>query len=242
VLLRQAVAASPDDVQSRRYLAETLWQCGQFDEAVAQMDAAAQGADADSTVAARAAEMHLATGSADLALLRAEQAIRLDPQNPRAWALRGRAYAKTNQTERALADLHRALSLSPQDRDVLLEAALLYRQTGRPEQCLATLHRLLDTYPPRSEPQQVLILEGETLSDAGRHRQAADALFAASQRGPANAEILIALSKAQAAAGDAAAAAETARQALATDPAHPGTRKLVEELMAGGIWPQAVRR
>jgi tetratricopeptide (TPR) repeat protein len=232
----------PDDAHSRRYLAETLWQHGQVEEAIGQMDAAAQCEAADSAIAVRAGEMRLATGAVDLARLRADQAIRLDPQNPRAWALRGRIGGRMNQSERALADMHRALALAPRDREVLLEIALLYRQAGQHQRCLAMLHSLLDTYPPGGEAQQVLFLEGITLSELGRHRQAADALLTASQGGPANAEILITLARAQSSAGDAESAALTARQALTVDPTHEGARQLVERLATEHSSPDTLRR
>ena len=162
---------------------------------------------------------------------RSEQAIRLNPQLAAGWALRGRVFSRLNQPDRALADLQRALELSPQGADVLFDLAILYRQQGQLARALTTLHSLLDSYPPGEEPQMALMLEGQTLMALGRPHQAADSLLAASRRGPPNAEILFLLAQAQSSAGQYAAAAAAAEQALAIDSTHTASRQLIAQLV-----------
>jgi tetratricopeptide (TPR) repeat protein len=231
-LLRQALAASPDDAQSRRYLAEALWHRGAADEALTQIEAAADNPTSDAATAVRAGEFRFARRSWDLALARAEQAIRLDPELPQAWALRGRAFWRMNQPERALADFHHALALTPNDRQLLLDVAVLYRQIGQPARALTTIHLLVETYPPGDVPQQALYLEGVTLQALGRNQQAIESMLAASRRDPPNAEILFQLAQLYAATGDDHAAAAAARQALAVDPVHAGGQQLLQQLLA----------
>jgi tetratricopeptide (TPR) repeat protein len=230
VLLRKAIEASPNDSETRRYLAEALWHRGAADEALREIEAALSMDRYDASLNVRAGEMWLAVGDTKQAIAHAEQAIGIDPKLASAWALRGRVFWQMNETDRAMADLQRALQYAPNNSDVLLDLAALYRQRGQPTRCLTTLHHLLETYPPGEEPQLVLLLEGLTLSELGRPQQAVESLLAASQRGPRNVEVLYRLAQAQLAAGDPATAAITAEQALAVDATHEQSRKLVAEL------------
>ncbi len=230
ILLRKAHDTSPADAETCRYLAEALWHRGAADEALKQMDEALQLDPADASLTVRSGEMLLAMGDTELALTRAEEAIRLDPKLPAGWALRGRVFWQRNQSDRALADLQRALEFAPDNADILLDVAVLYRQRGQTSRCLTTVHHLLDTYPPGNEPQLALMLEGMTLAELGRPRQAADSLLAASRRGPPNAELLYNLAQSQMATGEYASAADSARQALVIDATHTPSRLLLTQL------------
>jgi tetratricopeptide (TPR) repeat protein len=230
ILLRQAMEASPDDSETRRYLAEALWRRGAADEALREIAAAVAMDGSDASLRVRSGEMLLAVGDTEQALAEAERAISIDLTLASAWALRGRVFWQLNRSERALADLQRALEYAPNRSDVLLDLAALYRQRGQPTRCLTTLHHLLDTYPPGEEPQLALLLEGIALSELGRPQQAVESLLAASERGPANAEVLYRLAQAQLASGDPVIAVTTAQQALALDGSHTQTRQLVAEL------------
>ncbi len=229
-LLRRAIEASPSDAATRHYLAESLWHRGATDEALLQMEAAVRLDGSDASLVVRVGEMLLATGQTKQALERAEQAIALDPKLSSAWALRGRVYWQLGAPDRALADLQRAMQYAPDSADVLLDVAAIYRQKGEPARCLTTLHHLLDTYSPGEEPRYALVLEGMTLMDLGRDDQAAESLLAASQRGPADAEILFHLAQAQLACGRTSAASSAAQQSLAVDASHEGSRQMLIEL------------
>jgi Flp pilus assembly protein TadD len=241
-LLRQSLATAPGDCESRRYLAESLWQSGAREEALVQIETAAQSSEADAALALRAGEMLLAADSTAAALNRANQVIRLDPKLPSAWTLRGRVYSRMNQFDRALADLHRALELRPQDREVLYDIANLYRATGQPSCCLVVVQQLLDTYLPGEEPQQVLLLEGATLAELNRGAQAIQSLLAASRRGPPNVEIFYLLAQLQAERGACDAATAMAQQALAIDATHGGSQKLLAHLVAQAAPPDSRQR
>jgi tetratricopeptide (TPR) repeat protein len=131
-----------------------------------------------------------------------------------------------NETDRALADLQRALQFAPDGGDVLMDVAALYRQRGQHDRCLTTLHHLLDTFPPGQGSQLAYWMEGLTLCDLGRPRQAAESLRMAHQQGPANADILYYLAQAELDAGNADAAGSALQFALAADPTHEPSRQL----------------
>jgi len=231
-LLRQGLEASPDDAEVRRQLAEALWHRGAANEAMSHIAAAVRLEPGDASIAVRAGEMALASGAREAALQRAEDAIRIDPRLASAWALRGRAFRQLNQPERALADFQRALVFDPDNDETLLELAMMYRERGEPARCLTTLHHLHDTYSPGEEPLNALMLEGLTLMDLKRPHQASEVLLTATQRGPANADLLFSLAQAQSASGHYTAATTTAQQALAMDSTHQASRELLAQLAA----------
>lgn len=230
MLLRKAMQSSPNDPETRRYLAEALWHRGAADEALREIEAAVGMDPDDAALHVRAGEMLLAVGDVQPALRHAEQAIGNDSQLGSAWVLRGRVYWQMNDLERALADLQRGLQYAPNNPEVLLDLAALYRQRGEPARTLTVIHHLLDSYPPGEEPQLALLLEGLALVDLGRTGQGIESLTTANQRGPRNAEILFRLAQAQLANGDPIAASDTAQQALAIDATHEQCRQLVAQL------------
>ena len=228
--LTKAVKASPADSTTRHYLAEVLWHRGATDDALVQMEAAVRLDPTDAALAVRSGEMQLTTGATEKSLERAEQAIRLNPKLPTAWALRGRTYWRMNQIDRALADLQRASQYAPDSPEILIDIATLYRLRGQNDRCLTTLHHLLDTYPPGQESQRVLWMEGLALADLGRPQQAATSLEAAIRCGPPNADILFYLAQARLAAGDPAAAASAAEEAVALNAGHEPSRRFLTQL------------
>jgi tetratricopeptide (TPR) repeat protein len=216
---------------ARRQLAEVLWKTGDLEAAVAHSQAAVELDPRHAPTIVRCGELLLATGSVDGARQRAEDALVLDSTLAGAWALRGRVHRHQGEFEQALADFHQSLRYNQHASDVLLDAAELQFQLGRPQRCLTTLQSLLETYAPGEEPRRAMWLEGLAFSATGRPADAVAALSAASTRGPAEPELLFQLAHAQAAAGQPAAAAVTARQAA--DAGHVGSQALLAELQAG---------
>jgi tetratricopeptide (TPR) repeat protein len=176
--------------------------------------------------------MSLASGGRDIAFAHAERAIRLEPKLDGAWALRGRCFRQMNQPDRALADLQRAVELAPDRSDLLLEVADIYRQRGQNTRCLTALYHLLDTYPPGSEPQSVLVMQGLTLMDLGRPEQATEAFLAARQHGPPSADLCFYLARSYSASGQISEATAAAQQALAINGSHDASRQLLTQLAA----------
>ena len=229
-VLDEAVATSPTDAEARRHLAEALWQSYSRQEAVFHMEAAVQLDPRHAPTVVRAGEMLLEVGEIDRAQKRAETAIALDSTLAGGWALRGRVQRQRGSTKRALADLQQALRFAPHHTDVLLQVAEVQYELGRPQRCLSMLHRLLDIYPPGEEPQKALWLEGLAYGAMDRHQDSVESLAAASQRGPASANLLYQLALAEQSAGQTAAAANTVRRVLAIDQGHQQGRILLARL------------
>jgi tetratricopeptide (TPR) repeat protein len=233
-LLEQAVDACPLDAEARRHYAEALWQRGEHQKAVAQLEEAVHLAGEDPVLQVRLAEMHLAMGRTASARAAAEQALDLDPKLAAAWAIRGRLNRAAGQLRPALADLHRALGYAPNDRQLLLDVAELYRELNQPQRALATLCALADTYTPGEEPQQVLHLTGLAFLALGRYEDAVESFSAAVIRDQPTAELFHRLGEAELLAGRPGAAADAAHHALALKPGHRPSCELLERIAAAG--------
>ena len=186
--------------------------------------------------------MLLATQAFDQAAERANQAIRLNPNLAAAWALRGQAYWRMNQLERALADFQRALELAPNDRALLADVAGLYRQIGQPTRSLTTIQRLIDTYPANQSPQSLRLIEGITLKELGRPREAAESLLAAVRIGPPNADIYSQLAEVHLSLGQPIEASQAVDSALAIDPNHAASRAMAARLASRSEPAEVTRR
>lgn len=229
-LLAKAVAACPVDAEARRHYAESLWRRGAREDAIAQLQEAGRLAGYDASLWARLAEMRLASGQRELARQDAEQALKLDPKLPIAWAIRGGVMRAAGQPREALADYLRALSYAPNDRTMLREVAELHRQLNEPQRALQTLQTLADTYSPGEEPAEVLYLMGTAYVALGRYEDAVESLSAAAAGGSPSPETLCSLGQAELLAGRPAEAAEAARRALALQPQHQPSRDLLQRV------------
>ncbi len=226
-LLAQAVETCPVDPEARRHYAQALWHHGRREEAIAELEEAARLAVDDAALHVLLAEKRLAMGRIQAAARSAQRAIDLDPDLAEAWAMRGRVRRAVGQPHRALADYLRVLGLAPDHQAVLLETAELYRELNEPERALAALQALADTYPTQEEPQQVFYLQGLAYAALKRWDEAAETLAAASLREPPNPELLCRLAEAELRAGNPIRAARAARNALAMDPGHEPSRRLL---------------
>lgn len=229
-VLDEAVATSPTDAEARRHLAEALWKSYSPREAVVHMEAAVKLDPRHAPTVVRAGEMLLEVGAVDLAHQRSEEAIALDSTLAGGWALRGRVERQRGNAVRALADMQQALRFAPHQTDVLLQIAEVQYELGRPQRCLTMLHRLLDIYPPGEEPQQALWLEGLAYGSMERHEDSVASLTAASLRSQPPSDLLYQLARAEQAAGQTAAAANTARRVLALDGEHQQSKVLLAQL------------
>jgi len=229
-LLAQAVESCEVDSESRRYYAETLWRRGARDEARAQLEEAVRLAPEQVELHVRLAEVYLELGLTAQAGERVDQALAINPRVAGAWAIRARLLRQDGQPQQALADFHRALAYDPENRAVLWQLAELYRDLGRPQRTLANLRSLADTYPPGNEPAEVLVALAGACSALGRPKDAAEHLAAVARSGPKSPEIYWRLAEAQLQAGCPAEAAQSARAALALDPAHEGSRAVLDRL------------
>lgn len=229
-LYASAVTKCPTDERARCGYAESLWQRGAHDEAVAHMEQAVRLSGDDPERVVQLGNMYLALGQLDRTQAMADKAIAANRHLPAAWALRADVERAQGRTTEALASYHRTLSLQPHYPEVQFALAEMYAQQSRPQRALATLQSLADDFPPGQIPSNVLYREGLVLRQLGRYQDAAKSLALASQSGEPSAELLNELARTQMLAGDPASAALANSAALARDPNHVPSQQLRTEL------------
>jgi len=195
----EAVKLSKKDAELRRHYAEALWVQGKHRESFEQLSEAAKwNAKSDGSLEISFAEKYLLMDDLQAAYQYADRAVRYNPKEFKAWALRGKAtwYLAEQQVgsisvgeltkafDQARNDYYRALSLSPNNRDVLPELAALQMRRNEPEYALATWQNLQDLYQPGSEPMIVLQGKADAYLAMNRFADAADCLLAAERRTP----------------------------------------------------------
>jgi tetratricopeptide (TPR) repeat protein len=241
-LLAQAVKVCPADVEARRDYAEVLWQQGERENAITQLNEALRIGGPSAKLHVMLAEMRLAMNDRVEARRHAENAISMDPHLAAAWAVRARISLADNDSRGALDDYHHALGLTPDDGDIRLAVAEVYRRMNQPQRALAMLQGLADTYTPGEEPQQVLYLEGLAYSALGRYDEAIDTLSLACHRGPPTPDLCYQLARSQFMAGNLAPAADAARQALALEPQHQASLQLLSQIQLASRTDGLMRR
>lgn len=230
LLLAEAVEVCSACPEARRYYAETLWHKGDSDGALEQLEAALKIAPQDATLWVRQAEMMLALGRVADARADADRAIDVDPQLAGGWIARAYARRQSGELAQALGDFHRALACDASRSDVLVEIAEIYRQTGNPQRALMSLQSVAEMYPPGSEPPRVLYLSGLAHAALGRYEDALVAYRQAAERGGADAELSFRTAESLWLARQPEAARGALTQALALDPDHVASRKLLEQI------------
>jgi tetratricopeptide (TPR) repeat protein len=232
VFFSRACEMCPLDERIRYHYAETLWQLGSRQPAVAHMEEAVRLSGGNAELSVRLGDMYLASGDLQRAALQAELAIQTDRQLASAWALRGDVLREMGRDEDALASYHRAMSQQAHYPRVQLATAEIYSRQKRPARALATLRTLADGYPSGETPQQVVVLQGLALKELGRYDAAVELLAAAAKQGPPSAELLVQLAETQWLAGDAANARLTLQSAITQSPPEQRTEPLTAQVDA----------
>ena len=241
-LLSQAVRACPVDSDARARYAETLWHRGAAQDAITQLEEAGRLSGDDAAIAIRSGEFYLTAGQIENARRAAERALDLEPKSAAAWALRAKTDEAAGDLRPALADYQRSLGYEPDNPEVLLQVAEVYRRLNQPERALVTLQRLIDSHPPGEEPQQLLDLQGRALTALGRYDDAIESFKLANERGRPTADILCRAAEAELLAGRINNSQMAARQALALDPSHSGSRALLVRLDVARAERPAIQR
>jgi len=189
MMLSRAVESCPVDSVAHEHYAETLWQRGAREEALAQVEESIKLRGDDATLEVRAAEMLLTLDRPERAEAHIRWALVLDSQMPRAWLVLGQLRARENKSEDALAYFHRALMHDPNNRSALRALAELHTQLGQPEKSLVNWQMLADSYEGGQLPADVQFALGAAYHAARRYDDATEAFLAARDRGAPPAEV-----------------------------------------------------
>lgn len=241
-LLDLAVRQRPEDTEARARLAETMWQLGRKEEALAELSRLAHESRSDVKLLSRYATALCETGQIQEAEVWAQSALAVDPVNAEALLVRARCAAQRADYAASLAAYHELLQVAPEHAEARLGMAQVQIARGQPELAAPVLRSLLQ------HPWSSTIVQHETewslgraYAAVGRWEDAAPLMERAIAHRASTADDWCQLATAQARCGQSEAAVTSVRHALQLDSQHAGARQLSQELAsgnpAGGVKP-----
>ena len=153
LLLNEAVRQRPDDLETRRHLAEAMWDCGRAQDAIDEYRQLSQIHSRDARLSQRLAVMLWTTGQKDAAAQAAEQAIRQDPDSAEALLVRARVQVSRQDFDGAVATYIRLSRVAPDLLEARLELAEAHVLQGNSQQACALLREILSR-PSLTVPQK----------------------------------------------------------------------------------------
>ncbi len=188
--------------------------------------------DPDSAfVRARLARSHLVLGELDDALREAEDAVRLNDEDPQTRRLLAGLYGATGRAEEAIREYRQLLELEPEDSESLLYLGATYLAEGDYEQARARVERYRERNP--SSPLGYYYL-GRILARSRELSRAEESYAAALKLHPSSAPLLAELALVQEFRGGRDEALETYEKLLKADSRNEWAGRRIETLRAGG--------
>jgi len=230
-LLAEAKASCPYDHQSRAQFAEALWNQGQQDQALAELEEIAQLASEDATIHTRLGRMYLDLGNPTKAHMQANRAIECNPKHASAWNLQGDLATLRNDLENAkLCYIRAATNSDAVSPNIQLRLARTYRQLGAPQRSLACISLVQQAELGKNLPAAIEVEQALAMHDLGRYQGAATRFSDLAQRNALSAQELYIWAKSEFAIGRLAQAHYAATAALRIDPYHRATLNLVAQM------------
>ncbi len=93
------------------------------------------------------AQIHATRSNIEEAMKCLDQALKLQPGNPRVLLFRARLYVNTKQFDKALADVDRVLELEPNHGEAMRFRAVLLARAGKMDEVVAELKKILKDSP-----------------------------------------------------------------------------------------------
>ena len=187
--INEALRQRPSDIETRRQLAETMWNNGRRSEAVSQLATLCELQPNDIRLATRLSVMQWETGQHEVAATTASSVLIRDPQILDAWRVKARHEVELGQLDEALVSYIRLSQLAPDDLLTLVELGDLYLKRGHPDRA-CPLFRAALQHPQGTSKQRADIewLLGVAYARSERWSIAISLLETAIAERPASAE------------------------------------------------------
>ncbi|WP_010582742.1 tetratricopeptide repeat protein [Schlesneria paludicola] len=241
--LDEALRQKPTDVETRRQLAETMWNSGRRHEAVEEFAALHNQLPKDTRLAARLAVMQWETNRRTEAAETAESVLKLDQKSKEAWLVRARCQVVREEFEEAMSSYIQLAQLAPDDVIPMIELAELHLKRGHPDRA-CPLFRAASQHSATTPEQQSEIewLLGISYTRSQRWSLAVPVLERAIGRRKASAEDWCFLGWARLQSGDVTGAQSDLQRAVHCDPNSASVRSLANQLEASTESMTAQRR
>ena len=227
----EALRQKPSDFETRRQLAETMWNSGRRQEAVDEFAALHSEQPKDSKLAARLATMQWETNRRREAAETAEAVLKVDQQSKEAWLIRARHQVAQSEFDDAMASYIHLSQLAPDDVIPMIELAELQLKRGHPDRA-CPLFRAAMQHPATTPEQQIEIewLLGIAYTRSQRWSLAVPVLEHAIARRKASAEEWCFLGWTRLQNGDLSGAQSDLQRAFLCDPNSTSARSLADQL------------
>ena len=137
--LDEALRQHPSDTETRRELAETMWNGGRHTEALQMLETLYSQQPSDMKVATRYAVALWDDKQPEKAATVANAILQIDHQSSEAWRIKARNEVLEGRPDDALVSYLQLSQLEPTDYSTLKELSELYLKQGRPERACSLL-------------------------------------------------------------------------------------------------------
>lgn len=230
-LLLAALAADPEDSETRLQLSELLQEQGSVPAAIEHLREAIEQNPDDPRPHVLLAQIWFDAGQDDNAEQHARLALEHDPHLLQALLLRGQLADRHGDTNQALHYFFEALSFDPHDPHTQFLAARQLYRSGAGDQAAPMLRRLTENAPACGEDAgEAWWLLGRCYLQQQRWKEAAEAMASGIELREARATDWRELAEVQLRAGDHAAARSSLQMAARLGPGDPDTEALRRKL------------
>ncbi len=217
-LFQDALDVSGSDDRAHFGLAESLWQRGEQEAAIAHMEQAVRLSAGDPKVSERLGRMYLDVGRLEESIQQSNLAMQAERTSADAWSLHGDCLQAKGEMDAALAAYHRALAIQPDFAAVQLKAAEIYLAQGRFDRLVATLDRLEEGAGGEPIPARADLLRGIAMQQLGRPAEAERSFAIAASKNPGDASPHLQLASLRLERGDVEEAKISLAHAVQLDP------------------------
>lgn len=231
--INEALRQKPNDVESRRQLAEAMWNNGRQAEAIAEFSHLCAQQPKDKRLAGRLAVMQWDKGQQAAAAATALSVLQMDPQSKDAWLIKARSEAANGHLDEALVSYIRLSQIAPDDLPTMIDLGKLHLRRGHADRA-CPLFRTAFEHPLATSEQRTEIewLLGMAYAKTDRWSDAVGVLERAITHRSASADDWCLLGSARMECGDLAGAQSDVQRALQRDPTSIGARSLAQKLVA----------
>lgn len=229
--INEALRHKPADTESRRQLAEVMWNNGRKAEAIAEFSQLCAQQPKDKRLASRLACMQWDAGQQAAAASTAQILLKLDPQSKEAWLIKARSEAAKGFLDESLASYLRLSQIAPDDLPTMIDLGKLHLQRGNSDRA-CPLFRSAVEHPQATAEQRAEIewLLGVAYTQTDRWTDAVPMLERAIVQRSATVNDWCLLCSARMQCGDHKGAEADLQRALQRDPASTEARELSRRL------------
>lgn len=143
LLLNEAARQRPDDLETRRLLADAMWECERHQDALGEYRELTAQYSRDAGLQQRLAMMSWTMGQKELAAQAAERALQLDPTLTDALLIKARYESSRRDFDAAVATYIRLCRAAPDMVDAKLELAEVHLERDCASQACALLREVV---------------------------------------------------------------------------------------------------